>query len=101
MFPQLDEMDQKLDNLAREIAADQRRLDAMKADCPEYHSEVQDRVAALNSAELAPAPDADAVTDAAGLVSRLANMDEEAFLAVEQAVADERNRRQARFRQGS
>jgi hypothetical protein len=89
-FPEMDEIERNLDELARDILADPRRIDAMRRDCPELLEQVEARAPTLQT----PQP-ANPFADPTGLARRLRELGEDQFFAVEEVVAGERARRAA------
>jgi hypothetical protein len=43
-FPQADDIDEKLDELAHAIMADARRVNAVRQDCPKRFAEIEQRI---------------------------------------------------------
>jgi hypothetical protein len=89
-FPELDEIEREIEQLAREILADPRRVEAMRRDCPKSLQEVEAR------AQKPPAPQAaNPFADPTGLARSLRELGDDEFSTVEEVVAGERARRNA------
>ena len=88
-FPELDGIERDIEQLAQDILADPRRIEAMRRDCPKLLKEVESR-----AAKPVPQP-ANLLSDPTALGRSLRELSEEEFVAVEEVVAGERARRSA------
>lgn len=89
-FPELDEIEREIEQLARDILADPRRVEAMRRDCPKSLQEVEVRAPKPQTSQAATA-----LADATGLARSLRELSDDEFSAVEEVVAGERARRNA------
>ena len=88
-FPELDEIERDIEQLAHDIVADPRRVEAMRRDCPKLLQEVEARAKPVT-------PESPNVfSDPTAVARSLRELSEEAFSAVEEVVAGERARRGA------
>ena len=89
-FPEMDEIEREIEQLAHDILADPRRVEALRRDCPKLLQDVEAR---------APKPltlaAANPFADPTALARSLRALGEEELSAVEEVVAGERARRLA------
>lgn len=74
-FPELDEIERDIDQLARDILADPRRVEALRRDCPKYLEEVEARAPKPPMTLVAAGP----LTDPTALAASLRGLSEEEF----------------------
>src|SRR5438045_1142680 len=89
-FPELDKIERDIEELAHDILADPRRVEAMQRDCPKSLQEVEAR-----AAKPVPPQSANPFSDPTALARSLRELSEDEFAAVEEVVAGERARRDA------
>jgi hypothetical protein len=90
-FPQMDEIERQIEQLAHDILADARRVEAMRRDCPQRLKEIEARVPQPSSAQLV-----NPLANLTALASDLRELSPDEFAAVEEVVSGERARREAK-----